>query len=92
MALGTEFTRNFCAGISPLQLGVVLVLLIQVKYCSIMQMLTGVLQRLTANMSIQGNTTAVRMVCLRLFVCVFKIICIITPSVFASLLLEIKHE
>ena len=27
MAPGTEFTRDFCAGIGPLQLGVVLVLL-----------------------------------------------------------------
>ena len=26
MAPGTEFARNFCAGIGPLQLGVVLVL------------------------------------------------------------------
>ena len=26
MALGTEFARDFCAGIGPLQLGVVLVL------------------------------------------------------------------
>ena len=25
MALGTEYARNFCAGIGPLQLGVVLV-------------------------------------------------------------------
>ena len=28
MALGTEFARDFCAGIGPLQLGVVLVFLI----------------------------------------------------------------
>ena len=28
MAPGTEFARDFCAGIGPLQLGVVLVMLI----------------------------------------------------------------
>ena len=28
MAPGSEFTRDFCAGIGPLQLGVVLVILI----------------------------------------------------------------
>ena len=27
MALGTEFAHNFCAGISPLQLGIVLIFL-----------------------------------------------------------------
>ena len=31
MAPGTEFTRNFCAGIGPLQLGVVLVLYVQLS-------------------------------------------------------------
>ena len=35
MTLGTEFTRDFCAGIGPLQLGVVLVFLIISKVVKI---------------------------------------------------------
>ena len=31
-ALGTEFARNYCAGIGPLQLGVVLVLFLSVFF------------------------------------------------------------